>query len=110
MRELRRKNEELEKEREEGEKERERMLRCIDQLRTKLAQAQVTLPAKHTHISPGVQHSNVARLTGIILRITVREKFLMCTASDNSCENIFVLFILCCASLHHVTEGNDVLK
>lgn len=42
MRELRRKNEELEKEREEGEKERERMRRCNDQLRAKLAQAQVT--------------------------------------------------------------------
>lgn len=67
MRELRRKNEELEKDREEGEKERERMLRRIDQLQTKLAQAQVTLPAKHTQTSPGIQHSNVARLTGIIL-------------------------------------------
>ncbi|XP_070766555.1 NF-kappa-B essential modulator isoform X2 [Enoplosus armatus] len=42
MRELRRKNEELEKEREEGDKERERMRRCIDQLRTKLAQAQAS--------------------------------------------------------------------
>lgn len=43
MRELRRKNEELEREREEGEKERERMRRCIDQLRAKVVQAQVTL-------------------------------------------------------------------
>lgn len=68
MRELRRKNEELEKDREEGEKEREKLLRCIDQLQTKLAQAQVTLPAKHTHISPAVQHSDAARLAGIILR------------------------------------------
>lgn len=42
MRELRRKNEELERDRDEGEKERERMRRCIDQLRAKLAQAQVT--------------------------------------------------------------------
>ncbi|XP_023268785.1 NF-kappa-B essential modulator isoform X4 [Seriola lalandi dorsalis] len=42
MRELRRKNEELERDREEGEKERERMRRCIDQLRAKLAQAQVS--------------------------------------------------------------------
>lgn len=67
MRELRRKNEELEKDREEGEKEREKMLRCIDQLRTKLAQVQVTLPGKHTQISPGIQQSNVALLTGIIL-------------------------------------------
>ncbi|XP_022621632.1 NF-kappa-B essential modulator isoform X4 [Seriola dumerili] len=42
MRELRRKNEELERDRDEGEKERERMRRCIDQLRAKLAQAQVS--------------------------------------------------------------------
>lgn len=67
MRELRRKNEELEKDREEGEKERERMRRCIDQLQTKLAQAQVTLPAQHTQISPGIQHRNVAWITGIIV-------------------------------------------
>lgn len=46
MRELRRKNEELERERDEGEKERERMRRCIDQLRAKLAQAQVRSPPK----------------------------------------------------------------
>ncbi|XP_032377924.1 NF-kappa-B essential modulator isoform X5 [Etheostoma spectabile] len=42
MRELRMKNEELEREREEGEKDRERMRRCIDQLRTKLAQVQAS--------------------------------------------------------------------
>ena len=52
MRELRRKNEELEREREEGEKERERMRRCIDQLRGKLVQAQVTLWNKHKQIVP----------------------------------------------------------
>uniref|UniRef100_A0A665UVF1 NF-kappa-B essential modulator n=1 Tax=Echeneis naucrates TaxID=173247 RepID=A0A665UVF1_ECHNA len=45
MRELRRKNEELERDKDEGEKERERMRRCIDQLRAKLAQAQVRLNA-----------------------------------------------------------------
>lgn len=43
MKDLRRKNEELERDREEGEKERERMRRCIDQLRAKLALAQVTV-------------------------------------------------------------------
>lgn len=47
MRELRRKNEELERDREEGEKERERMRRCIDQLRGKLVQAQVTPSTAH---------------------------------------------------------------
>uniref|UniRef100_A0A3P8NWJ3 NF-kappa-B essential modulator n=1 Tax=Astatotilapia calliptera TaxID=8154 RepID=A0A3P8NWJ3_ASTCA len=53
MRELRRKNEELEKQRDEGEKEKERMLHCIDQLRGKLAQAQVTL----------ISSSSLAKLT-----------------------------------------------
>lgn len=48
MRELRRRNGELERERDEGEKERERMRRCIEQLRAKLAQAQVTW--KHKQI------------------------------------------------------------
>uniref|UniRef100_A0A3Q1ANW9 NF-kappa-B essential modulator n=1 Tax=Amphiprion ocellaris TaxID=80972 RepID=A0A3Q1ANW9_AMPOC len=47
MRELRRKNEELEREKDEGDGERERMRRCIDQLRAKLAQAQVTLRPTH---------------------------------------------------------------
>lgn len=42
MRDLRRKNEEVERERDESEKERERMRRCIEQLWTKLAQAQVS--------------------------------------------------------------------
>jgi len=46
MKELRKKNEELEREKEEGEKERERMRHCIDQLRAKLVQAQVTLRSK----------------------------------------------------------------
>lgn len=41
MRDLRRRNEELEREKDEGEKEKERMRHCIDQLRAKLAQAQV---------------------------------------------------------------------
>ncbi|XP_056897619.1 NF-kappa-B essential modulator isoform X5 [Takifugu flavidus] len=41
MRDLRRKNEEVERERDESEKERERMRRCIEQLWSKLAQAQV---------------------------------------------------------------------
>lgn len=50
MRELRRKNEELEKQRDEGEKEKERMLHCIDQLRGKLAQAQVTLISRHIKV------------------------------------------------------------
>lgn len=48
MRELRRKNEEMERERDENEKERERMRRFIEQLRTKLAQAQVTPSAQVT--------------------------------------------------------------
>uniref|UniRef100_H2RZL2 NF-kappa-B essential modulator n=1 Tax=Takifugu rubripes TaxID=31033 RepID=H2RZL2_TAKRU len=42
MRDLRRKNEEVERERDESEKERERMRRCIEQLWSKLAQAQTT--------------------------------------------------------------------
>ncbi|KAK7884054.1 hypothetical protein WMY93_027177 [Mugilogobius chulae] len=41
MRDLKRKNEELEREREEGDKEKERMRRFIDQLRGKLALAQL---------------------------------------------------------------------
>ncbi|KAM9855738.1 NF-kappa-B essential modulator isoform 2-T2 [Aulostomus maculatus] len=42
MRELRRKNEELERDREEGEKEKVQMRRCMDQLKAKLVQAQVS--------------------------------------------------------------------
>nr|XP_019944650.1 PREDICTED: NF-kappa-B essential modulator isoform X3 [Paralichthys olivaceus] len=56
MRELRKKNEELEWDREEGEKERERMRRCIEQLRTKLAQAQANSVAEEV-----VQHRSEAQ-------------------------------------------------
>ncbi|XP_068606088.1 NF-kappa-B essential modulator-like [Brachionichthys hirsutus] len=56
MRELKKKNEELERERNEGEKERERMRRCIDQLRTKLAQAQASSVAEEA-----VQHRSEAQ-------------------------------------------------
>ncbi|XP_068193945.1 NF-kappa-B essential modulator isoform X2 [Antennarius striatus] len=56
MRELKRKNEDLERERSEGEKERERMRRCIDQLRSKLAQAQASGVAEEV-----VQHRSEAQ-------------------------------------------------
>ncbi|XP_060930504.1 NF-kappa-B essential modulator isoform X2 [Limanda limanda] len=56
MKELRTKNEELERDREEGEKERERMCRCIDQLRSKLAQAQANSVAEEV-----VQHRSEAQ-------------------------------------------------
>uniref|UniRef100_A0A3B4AE24 NF-kappa-B essential modulator n=1 Tax=Periophthalmus magnuspinnatus TaxID=409849 RepID=A0A3B4AE24_9GOBI len=46
MRDLKRKNEEMERVREEGDKEKERMRRFIDQLRGKLALAQVKLQLK----------------------------------------------------------------
>ncbi|XP_032377920.1 NF-kappa-B essential modulator isoform X2 [Etheostoma spectabile] len=66
MRELRMKNEELEREREEGEKDRERMRRCIDQLRTKLAQASNVTEEVVQHRSEA-QHSSdcssLAKLT-----------------------------------------------
>uniref|UniRef100_A0A3Q1AQP7 NF-kappa-B essential modulator n=1 Tax=Amphiprion ocellaris TaxID=80972 RepID=A0A3Q1AQP7_AMPOC len=60
MRELRRKNEELEREKDEGDGERERMRRCIDQLRAKLAQAQVTLRPTHQET---ILSSSLAKLT-----------------------------------------------
>nr|XP_020472894.1 NF-kappa-B essential modulator-like isoform X2 [Monopterus albus] len=56
MRDLRRKNEELEKEKEEGEKEREQMHHCIEQLRAKLAQAQVNSVAEEA-----LQHRSEAQ-------------------------------------------------
>ncbi|XP_062247656.1 NF-kappa-B essential modulator isoform X6 [Platichthys flesus] len=56
MKDLRTKNEELERDREEGEKERERMCRCIDQLRSKLAQAQANSVAEEV-----VQHRSEAQ-------------------------------------------------
>lgn len=58
MRELRRKNEELEREKDEGEAERERMRRCIDQLRAKLAQAQVGGPDEVVPHRSEAQHSS----------------------------------------------------
>uniref|UniRef100_A0A8C4GIT8 NF-kappa-B essential modulator n=1 Tax=Dicentrarchus labrax TaxID=13489 RepID=A0A8C4GIT8_DICLA len=65
LRDLRRKNEELERERDEGEKERDRMRRCIEQLRAKLAQAQVT-PKDHVSLPlsvPFSSSSSLAKLT-----------------------------------------------
>ncbi|XP_041859163.1 NF-kappa-B essential modulator isoform X4 [Melanotaenia boesemani] len=59
MKEMRRKNEELEREKEEGEKERERMRRCIDQLRAKLVQTQVSGgPEEVVHLRSEAQHSS----------------------------------------------------
>nr|UIC71707.1 NF-kappa-B essential modulator [Trachinotus ovatus] len=64
MRELRRKNEELERDRDEGEKEKERMRRCIDQLRAKLAQAQVTEEVvQHRSEAQHSSDSSLAKLT-----------------------------------------------
>lgn len=60
MRELRRKNEELEKQRDEGEKEKEQMLHCIDQLRGKLAQAQVTLISRYIKVFQMCHYCKVA--------------------------------------------------
>ncbi|KAM9750720.1 NF-kappa-B essential modulator isoform 2-T2 [Menidia menidia] len=59
MKELKKRNEELEREKEEGEKERERMRRCIEQLRSKLVQAQSSGgPEETVQLRSEAQHSS----------------------------------------------------
>lgn len=66
MRELRRKNDDLQREKDEGEKERERMRRCIEQLRAKLAQAQVeqSNTSDTYRLYPKIKCSNVVTQMG----------------------------------------------
>uniref|UniRef100_A0A3P8TND1 NF-kappa-B essential modulator n=1 Tax=Amphiprion percula TaxID=161767 RepID=A0A3P8TND1_AMPPE len=86
MRELRRKNEELEREKDEGDVERERMRRCIDQLRAKLAQAQVTLRPRYRELEEKLDYLQKSSAQRDRTEALLKQKDKDCAQLAKDCE------------------------